>query len=57
MTTKIAPKVLKVNIGSKGDLYEIRESQKDGKVYCTCPAWRFGHGKDCKHLIAYKVGA
>lgn len=52
MNTKIAPIVLKTVIGEHG-VYEIRQSMKDGKFYCTCPAWRFGHGKDCKHLTTY----
>jgi len=31
--------------------YEIRLG-RDGRIYCTCPAWRFRRGKACKHLIA-----
>jgi hypothetical protein len=33
-------------------VYEIVQSDKDGKVYCTCPAWKFSKvsPKTCKHL-------
>ena len=53
MTTQPKAIVLAEVLGSKGTIYEIRQSQKDGRVYCSCPAWRFGRGKDCKHLKAY----
>lgn len=33
--------------------YEIRVGG-DGRTYCSCPAWRFNHRKDCKHLKAWK---
>jgi hypothetical protein len=56
--------LLKV-VGKHGE-YEIRQG-KDGVVYCTCPAWRFGHGEPCKHMkergldgsmvVPVKVGA
>lgn len=32
-----------------GTFYEIRKGG-DGKVYCTCPAWRFSRAHVCKHL-------
>ena len=35
--------------------YEIRRGG-DGRIYCTCPAWRFGRGKSCKHLKLYEEG-
>ncbi len=37
-----------------GKFYEVRIG-KDGKPYCTCPAWRFGRGKPCKHMLAVLV--
>jgi hypothetical protein len=52
--TPEAPLVLQtVSSSSKPDVkYEIRQSRTDGKIYCTCPAWRFSKGeeKTCKHL-------
>ena len=30
--------------------YEIREG-KDGKIYCTCPGWRYRRW--CKHLAEF----
>lgn len=36
--------------------YEIRKSHRDGKVYCSCPAWVFKARKGdgiCKHIRAY----
>ena len=36
-----------------GVSYQIRQGG-DGVVYCTCPAWQFGKGRDCKHLKAHK---
>ena len=37
--------------------YEIRKSNRDNVVYCTCPAWRFSKGekKTCKHLSRYEA--
>ena len=34
--------------------YELRFGD-DGRVYCTCPAWKFQHGKGgmCKHVKQY----
>jgi len=40
------------SLTTPGRFYEIREG-RDGRLYCTCPAWKFGH--DCKHLQAYIV--
>jgi hypothetical protein len=42
---------------SPGKVYELRLG-RDGRPYCTCPAWRFGRGKPCKHLrlVAKAVG-
>ena len=35
--------------------YEIVRSDKDGRVYCSCPAWKFSKvsPKTCKHLKQY----
>lgn len=48
--------VLKVveSMTRPGVKYEIRLGH-DGRVYCNCPASRFG-GLRCKHLEAFKVG-
>lgn len=32
-----------------GSFYEVRRGG-DGKVYCTCPAWRFSKGHACRHI-------
>ena len=34
-------------------VYEVRIGA-DERVYCTCPAWAFGHGKDCRHVKAWR---
>jgi len=47
------PMTLVPGVGSKGQ-YEIRRGA-DGVVYCTCPAWRFGH-RPCKHMRQYGYG-
>lgn len=43
--------------GSKGTVYEVRFGRVHGKdtMYdwtCTCPAFKFGGGKQCKHIKA-----
>jgi hypothetical protein len=42
---------------SKGDaVWEVRRSNHDGKVYCTCPGWVFKARQTtgvCKHIAAY----
>jgi predicted nucleic acid-binding Zn finger protein len=44
------------SLSRPGQTYQIRIGG-DGAMYCTCPAWRFGKGKDCKHLKSYKQAA
>lgn len=36
-------------------VYEIIRSPRDGRIYCTCPAWKFSkvEPKSCKHLVAF----
>lgn len=33
-----------------GGRYEVRE-YTDGRLTCTCPAFQYGKGKRCKHII------
>jgi len=45
--------IAKVRSSSNPDkVYEIVQSDKDGTVYCTCPAWKFSKSspKMCKHM-------
>jgi predicted nucleic acid-binding Zn finger protein len=53
----IPAEVLQTFHASKGDnIWEVRKSHQDGKVYCTCPGWIFqARKKDgiCKHIQAY----
>ena len=49
----MAAVITRVQSQSTDKSYEIRVG-KDGRVYCTCPAWKFSRGtreeKNCKHL-------
>jgi hypothetical protein len=48
------PEVLAtVHSFTNGNTYEIRKGG-DGAVYCSCPSWKFGRGKRCKHLEEYR---
>jgi len=40
---------------TNGTTYEIRQG-RDGRRYCTCPAWSFSKGpeKSCKHLRLFQ---
>lgn len=40
-----------------GVVYEIRQSMRNGSIYCTCPSWIYQHAaandrKPCKHIRA-----
>jgi len=41
--------------GSKGEIYHVYYGDH-GFGYltwsCSCPAYKYGHGKDCKHILA-----
>lgn len=43
---------------SSGSEYSLTVSGRDGKVYCSCPAWKFsgrnGGGKSCKHIQTFE---
>ena len=38
--------------GSKGNVYKVLND--GGKWNCSCPAFGWGRGKDCKHIIELK---
>jgi hypothetical protein len=51
---KIEPtpvEVFTVN-GSKGKVYTVTKDKN--KYSCTCPAYGFGRGRDCKHILGLK---
>lgn len=39
--------------GSKGNEYEVAK-HLDGSYTCTCPAYEYGNGEECKHIKAWK---
>lgn len=39
--------------GSKGKVYEV--SNNGGRWSCSCPAFGFSRGKDCKHIKELKT--
>ena len=39
--------------GSKGNKYKVLNNA--GVWSCSCPAFGFGHGKDCKHIKEIKL--
>jgi hypothetical protein len=49
---KISKKIFKVN-GSKGNVYNV--TYDSGKWSCTCPAYGWSRGKECKHIKGVKV--
>lgn len=49
MTLKIVP-----SMTDESQRYVLGVSQK-GRVSCSCMAWRFGKGADCKHLRKWKA--
>ena len=54
-TKKVESKRIKAiyNVdGSKGNVYKILND--NGKWSCSCPAFGWGRGKDCKHIIQIK---
>jgi len=38
--------------GSKGNIYKVEND--NGWWTCSCPAFGFGRGKDCKHIVQLK---
>jgi len=54
-SVKVKPKPIKANYkveGSKGNVYKI---VNDGGIWnCSCPAFGWGRGKDCKHIVQIK---
>lgn len=50
---KIEPGLLATVPASKGNkFYELTVDQL-GKVYCSCPAWKFRQGRECKHMLKF----
>jgi predicted nucleic acid-binding Zn finger protein len=39
--------------GSKGNVYKVLND--DGKWNCSCPAFGWSRGKDCKHIKQLKL--
>lgn len=39
--------------GSRGNVYKVIND--DGKWNCSCPAFGWGRGKDCKHIKQLKI--
>lgn len=40
--------------GSNGHTYTVRRHEVDGGWTCTCPAFGYGRGVECKHIIKVK---
>jgi len=55
MATNSSPVLARVASFTNGNTYEIRRG-RDGRRYCTCPAWSFSKGpeKSCKHLRLFQ---
>ena len=53
MEKVIVKKEYKVK-GSKGNVYKVEND--NGWWSCSCPAFGFGRGKDCKHIKEIKDG-
>jgi hypothetical protein len=54
-TKKVESKRIKATYkvdGSKGNVYTVLND--NGKWNCSCPAFGWGRGKDCKHIISIK---
>jgi hypothetical protein len=41
--------------GSHGEKYTVRYHRRDGVWTCTCPAYGFGHGMECKHIVKVRA--
>lgn len=53
MEKVVVKKTYKVK-GSKGNVYKV--DNDNGWWSCSCPAFGFGRGKDCKHIKEIKDG-
>ncbi len=54
-TKKVESKRIKATYkvdGSRGNVYKVLND--NGKWSCSCPAFGWGRGKDCKHIISIK---
>lgn len=40
-------------VGSTGNRYTVRQSESGGYT-CTCKAYEFGRGRECKHIRLVK---
>ena len=50
------PKKIKTNYkveGSKGNVYKVVNDE--GKWSCSCPAFGWSRGRDCKHIKSLKI--
>jgi len=47
----MAGKALRRYKSSSSDRYYSIRLGRDGRIYCTCPGWRFH--KHCKHLTRF----
>lgn len=42
------------SFSTKGEKYAVGYDPKSGRIQCTCPAYKFGKGKPCKHCRTFE---